>query len=77
MDASNPEQIDQFMAGGCRVWAGSGSKLLVLIELELSRPLSLEPGGPVQTTRVQGLGLGLARSLYFSLDGVLTGCFQS
>ena len=45
------------MAGECKVWAGSGSRLLVLIELEPPRPLSLEPGGPVQTGRVQGLGL--------------------
>ena len=44
------------MAGGCKVWAGSGSRLLVLIELELSRPLSLEPGGPRQ---VQGFVLAL------------------
>ena len=43
----------QSMAGGCKVWAGSGSRLLVLIELEPSRPLSLEPGGPVQTRRAR------------------------
>ena len=49
--------------GGCTVWAGSGSRVLVLIEIEPAwRPLSLEPGGLLQTKRVQGLGLGLART---------------
>ena len=48
--------MNLFIAGGCKVWAGSGLRLLVLIELELSRPASLEPGGP-------SLGLGLARGL--------------
>ena len=32
-----------------KVWAGSGSGLLVFIELEPSRPSSLEPGESVQT----------------------------
>ena len=55
--------MNLFMAGGCKVWAGSGFRLLVLIELGPSRPASLEPGGPVQTRRVPSLGLGLARGL--------------
>ena len=50
--------------GGCTVWAGSGSRVLVLIEIEPAwRPSSLEPGELVQTRRVPGLGLGLARGL--------------
>ena len=50
--------------GGCAVWAGSGSEVLVLIAIEAAwRPSSLEPGGLLQTRRVPGLGLGLARGL--------------
>ena len=37
LDASNLEQMDLSTAGGCKVWAGSGSRLLVLIELQPSR----------------------------------------
>ena len=40
----------------------SGSRLLVLFCFEME-PSSLESLGPVYTRRVQGLGLGLARSL--------------
>ena len=64
--------------GGCAVWAGSGSKVLVLIEIELAwRPLNLERGGLLQTTRVPGLGLGLARGLLFSSDVALAGRLQA
>ena len=35
-------------AGGCKVWAGSGSRLLVFIEMKpCLRPCNLEPGGHV------------------------------
>ena len=44
--------------GRCTVWAGSGSRFLVLIEIEPAwRPLSLEPGGLLQTRRA-GFGFG-------------------
>ena len=57
LDASNPEQVDLSGQAGasrpsrCKVWAGSGSRLLVLIEIEPSRLWSLEPVGPVRTRR--------------------------
>ena len=55
-----------------KVWAGSGSRLLVFIEMKpCPTPSSLEPVGPVWTRQVQGLGLGLARSLQFSSDRAL------
>ena len=39
---------DLSRAGGCKVWAGSGSRLVVLIEIEPCwRPWSFEPGGRV------------------------------
>ena len=46
----------------CKVWDGSGSRLLAW------RPASLEPVGPVQTRRVQGLDFDLRPLAWACLD---------
>ena len=54
---------------GARFGLGLARGRLCLLRLDVAwRPSSLEPVGPVQTTRVQGLGLDLARGLSFSSD---------
>ena len=50
--------LDQ--AGGVRFGLGLARGFLCLLSLAW-KISSLEPAGPVQTTRVQGLGLGLAQ----------------
>ena len=69
LDAFNPEQMDSSSKLGLgrtffKVWAGSGTRMLVLIEMKPCPRLSnLEPVEPVSTRQVQRLGLGLARGL--------------
>ena len=53
---SNSDRAPVFLFVVLRL-VGSGSWLLAW------RPANLEPAGPVQTRRVQGLDLGLVRSL--------------
>ena len=48
--ASNLEQMELSTAGGCKVWAGSGSRLLVLLELQ-------PPRRPDKTGARFGMGL--------------------
>ena len=56
------------------VWAVSGSRLLVLIEIEPAwRPSKLELGGLVQTRPVPVGVWGWLEASSFSSDGVLTG----
>ena len=69
--------MDLSTASGCKVWVGSGSRLLALLASAFQA--SGQDGCKVCKVELSrlDLSLGVARGLQFSSDGALSGCLQS